>query len=248
MQTHSPDRRRAAFRPQAGKSLAGQVIQDPLDHAQRHSGFASFRWRGKPQSLHCLRWWVFDTRDDRDRSSALRTDLHIYLKNPLEAQRSGCRQGRFAFCARSPWLKPRPRVPIASPSVAQPVCGLRFGRTLWASYPKPRRAGVIRARWGLLGANTRATASLPYCLRSAQDVRSLSPALWKRVRFRRGGGTSAASRAIKSSGSKSVRKVNPKRENQDRLVVRRSASSMRISELNTEPVPAPVNACPGFRA
>ena len=136
------DRRRSAFRPQAGKILAGQVIQDSLDHR-----------------------WVFDGGDDLDRAPTFRTGLHINPKDPLEAQRSGCRQGRFAFCARSPWLKPRPRVPIASPSVAQPVCGLRFGLTLWASYPKPRRAGVIRARWGLLGANTRATASLPYCLR-----------------------------------------------------------------------------------
>jgi len=31
-------------------------------HAQRHSGFASFRWRGKPQSLHCLRWVIIGQR------------------------------------------------------------------------------------------------------------------------------------------------------------------------------------------
>ena len=80
---------------------------------------------------------VARARDDLDRAPTIRTGLHINLKNPLEAQRSGSRQGRFAFCARSPWLKPRPRVPIASPSVAQPVCGLRFGLTLWAWRPGP---------------------------------------------------------------------------------------------------------------
>jgi hypothetical protein len=39
------------------------------------------------------------------------------------------------------------------------------------------RRDTIRARCLKLGANTRATASLTYCLRCAQDVRSLSPAL-----------------------------------------------------------------------
>ena len=99
MQTHSPDRRRAAFCPQAGKSLAGQVIQDPLDHAQRHSGFASFRWRGKSQSLHCLRWRVFDTRDDLNRSSALRAGFDINLENPLEALRPLHRRALLGWCA-----------------------------------------------------------------------------------------------------------------------------------------------------
>jgi len=89
------DRRRTTFRPQAGQILAGQVIQNPLDHAQRHSGFASFRWRGKSQSLHCLRWRVFDTRDNPNRSSALRAGLHINLENPLEALRPSHRRALF---------------------------------------------------------------------------------------------------------------------------------------------------------
>ena len=81
MQADSPDRRRAAVRPQAGKILAGEVSQYPLDDAQRHSGFASFRWRGKSQSLHCLRWRVFDARDDLDRSSALRASFERRLRD-----------------------------------------------------------------------------------------------------------------------------------------------------------------------
>ncbi len=48
------------------------------------------------------------------------------------------------------------------------------------SPPLPRLAGVTRARYLLFGANTP----------------------WKRVRFTRGFGTSAASRAMKSRGSK----------------------------------------------
>jgi hypothetical protein len=51
--------------------------------------------------------------------------------------------------------------------------------------PCPRR-GTIQLRYLPVGANTRATASLPYCLRCEQDVRSLSPALWQRVRFNLG--------------------------------------------------------------
>jgi len=81
------DRRRPTFRPQPWEILAGQMIQDSLDHAQRHSGFASFRWRGKSQSLHCLRWRIFDTGDDLDRAPATRASLHIDLENPLEALR-----------------------------------------------------------------------------------------------------------------------------------------------------------------
>ncbi|QKK01917.1 MAG: hypothetical protein HND55_04125 [Pseudomonadota bacterium] len=81
------DRRRTTFRPQAGQILAGQVIQYPLDHAQRHSGFASFRWRGKSQSLHCLRWRVFDARDDLDRATATRAGFDVDLKHSLEPLR-----------------------------------------------------------------------------------------------------------------------------------------------------------------
>jgi hypothetical protein len=54
-----------------------------------------------------------------------------------------------------------------------------------AATPLPRPAVVTNAAWGLLGANTP----------------------WKRVRFTRGLGTSAASRASKSSGSKTTRVV-----------------------------------------
>ena len=58
------------------------------------------------------------------------------------------------------------------------------------------RRGTIRARCLQFGAKTRATASLTCCLRCAQDVRSLSPALWKRVRLSPGRGTRAASLAM----------------------------------------------------
>ena len=68
------DRRRAAFCPQAGKSLAGQVIQDPLDHRR-----------------------VFDTRDDLDRSSTIRTGLHIYLEHALEALRPSHRRALLGW-------------------------------------------------------------------------------------------------------------------------------------------------------
>ena len=75
------------------------MIQYPLNHAQRHSGFASFRWRGKSQSLHCLRWRVFDAGDDLDRAPTFRTDLHINLKNPLEALRPLHRRALLSWCA-----------------------------------------------------------------------------------------------------------------------------------------------------
>jgi len=51
--------RRPAFRPQAAKILFSQVCQDSLDDR-----------------------WVFDTRDDRDRSSALRAGLDVDLEDP----------------------------------------------------------------------------------------------------------------------------------------------------------------------
>ena len=61
-QADTRDRRRAAFCPQAGKILAGQVIQYPLDHRR-----------------------VFDTRDDLDRAAALRAGLDVDLEHSLEA-------------------------------------------------------------------------------------------------------------------------------------------------------------------
>jgi len=64
-----------------------------------------------------------------------------------------------------------------------------------STLPRARRA-TMWGRYLKLGANTRATASLPYSLRCAQNVRSLSPALWKRVRFKCGLGTRAAKRAM----------------------------------------------------
>ena len=105
-QADRPGWRRAAFRPQAGKILAGEVSQYPLDDAQRHSGFASFRWRGKSQSLHCLRWWVFDGGDDLDRAATIRTGLHINLKNPLEALRPAHRRTLLGWCAIFRRLRP----------------------------------------------------------------------------------------------------------------------------------------------
>ena len=67
-----------------------------------------------------------------------------------------------------------------------------------STLPRARR-GTIRDRCLKLGANTRATAAFPYSLRFAQNVRSLSPALWKRVRFKCGLGTRAAKRAMREA-------------------------------------------------
>ena len=140
MQADTLGRRRAAFHPQAREILAGQMIQDPLDHAQRHSGFASFRWRGKSQSLHCLRWWVFDGGDDLDRAATIRTGLHINLENPLEALRPSHRRALLGQCAifGLGWLcglrTPAP-APRRDPS---PV------RTVRCKYPV--EAGQIQAR------------------------------------------------------------------------------------------------------
>src|SRR5690606_448103 len=69
---------------------------------------------------------------------------------------------------------------------------------------RPRRAGVMRALLGLFGATTP----------------------WKRVRFSRGGGTRAASRAMKSSGSK-ITCVVP-----SRYGVFKPRSTKRSSSLN----------------
>jgi len=69
-------RRRATFRPQTRKILAGQMIQYPLNHRR-----------------------VFDARDDLDRSSALRASFDIYLKNPLEALRPLHRRALLGRCA-----------------------------------------------------------------------------------------------------------------------------------------------------
>ena len=107
MQADSPDRRRAAVRPQAGKILAGEVSQYPLDDRR-----------------------VFDGGDDLDRAPTFGTGLHIYLKTRLR---------RFAH------------------RIAE-RCSAGVRSSVWVDFmgiaPRPRRAGVIRARWGLLGANT----------------------------------------------------------------------------------------------
>jgi len=54
-------RRRPAFRPQAGEILAGQVIQDSLDH--------------------CM---VFATCNHLYSADAIRADINNYFENPLE--------------------------------------------------------------------------------------------------------------------------------------------------------------------
>jgi len=57
-QADRPGRQHPTFWPQDGQVIAGQMTQNPLDHR-----------RG------------FDTRDDLDRSTALRTDFDLDLKD-----------------------------------------------------------------------------------------------------------------------------------------------------------------------
>jgi hypothetical protein len=47
---------------------------------------------------------VFDTRDDLDRAPTFRTDLHINLKDPLEALRPSHRRALRSWCAVFGWL------------------------------------------------------------------------------------------------------------------------------------------------
>ena len=141
-QTPSPCGRFPAVRPQSGKILAGQMIQDLLDHAQRHSGFASFRWRGKSQSLHCLRWRVFDARDDRDRSSALRAGLDVHSEHTLKALRPAHRRASLGRCEIFHRL--RPLRLATSPSTGR--CDSDAVRAIGCKYPV--ETGEIEARRG----------------------------------------------------------------------------------------------------
>ncbi len=98
------DRRPPTFRPQARKILAGSVIQDSLDHRR-----------------------VFDTRDDLNRSSALRAGFDINLENPLKAPRPSHRRALLGRCGILRRL--RPLRLAASPSAGRrdpgPVLGFQ---------------------------------------------------------------------------------------------------------------------------
>ncbi len=215
----------------------GERVPHQIRHPQRHSGFASFRWRGKSQSLHCLRRVVFvqhiakvellgvalqqsftleqppDSAGDdvgQLRQLGRRRFSHplesrsvpvgrTHLVNPIQEQhvevdvevQRRAESRATAFQTRFfPWRENRPY----SIACAGWVYRARAGRLLRVSglpdqvagndpiddaeHPANQRGvgGQKKSKWKGATQNPRATAPLPYCMRFAQDVRSLSPA------------------------------------------------------------------------
>ncbi len=71
----------------------------------------------------------------RDRASRKRSRDYGEDLRPSETPQTRC----LGTSQQSGWgiRRVQGASPIASPSVAQPVCGLRFGLALWASRPGP---------------------------------------------------------------------------------------------------------------
>jgi hypothetical protein len=129
---------------------------------------------------------ILDTGDDAQRATA-RADRHAGKASctrdgfaPLLLTLRVRRAVAFACAARKPPCRLSRRSGQVSMSIVNTRlrrCAQVIGTGGLAASIGLGRCGTMCLRRLKLGAQTRATASLTYCLRYAQDVRSLSPAL-----------------------------------------------------------------------
>lgn len=151
MQADALGRRCPAFRPQAGEIVFSQVSQDSLDHRRvfdagddldRAPQFGqvstSICKTRNPPDFPPARREVFPGAGAvafRDRASRRRSHDYGEDLRPSETSQTQC----LGMPQQSGWgiRRVQGASPIASPSVAQSVCGHRFGLALWASHPGP---------------------------------------------------------------------------------------------------------------